>query len=145
MSWDIFVQEIPKDVKQISNMHERYNHFKPSPIGTRSEIVGKIKEVIPEADFSNPSWGIIEGDGFSIEVNMGDQEECNGFVFHVRGGDAAAFVICDILENLGLRAFDPSSETGLFEIGTDAIASFQRWRHYRNKVLKEKGNCSLKS
>ncbi len=33
-----------------------------------------------------------------------------------------------------------SSETGLFEIGSDAVASLQRWRQYRNNVLKEKGN-----
>jgi hypothetical protein len=136
MSWDIFVQDIPEDIKQISDMHEKYSNFKPRPISTRSEIIRKIKNVVPEVDFSSPSWGIIDGAGFSIEVNMGDQEECLGFAFHVRGGDAAAFVICDILESLSLRAFDPSSETGLFEIGPDAVASLQRWRQYRNKVLK---------
>ena len=138
MSWDIFVQEIPEDVKQISDMHEKYSKFKPSPIGMRSEIIKKIKKVVPEANFSDPSWGTIDGDGFSIEVNMGDKEECNGFAFHVRGGEAAAFVICDILEKLGLRALDPNSETGLFEIGPDAINSLHQWRQYRNKVLKEK-------
>lgn len=140
MSCDIFVQDIPEGVKQISDMHEKHSNFKPRLIGMRSEIIRKIKEVVPEADFSNPSWGIIEGDGFSIEANMGNEEECKGFVFHVRGGDNAAFVICEILKKLGLRAFDPSSETGLFEIGSGAIKSFQQWRQYRNKVLKEKGS-----
>ncbi len=139
MSWDIFVQDIPKDVKRIGDMHEKYSNFKPSPIGTRSEIIKKIKEIFPEANFSNPSWGVIEGVGFSIEVNMGDQEECDGFAFHVRGGDIATFVIYDILESLDLRAFDPTSETGLFEIAPNAVASLQRWRQYRSKVLKEKG------
>ena len=86
MSWDIFVQEIPEDVKQISDMHEKYSKFKPSPIGMRSEIIKKIKKVVPEANFSDPSWGTIDGDGFSIEVNMGDKEECNGFAFHVGWG-----------------------------------------------------------
>ena len=138
MSWDIFVQEIPKDVKKISDMHEKYGNFNPSPIGTRSEIIEKIKKVIPEANFSNPSWGIINGDGFSIEVNMGNKEECLGFAFHVRGDESAAFVIYDILEKLELRAFDPSSETGLFTISPDAMESFQKWRQYRNRILEEK-------
>lgn len=136
MSWDVFVQDIPEDVQRISDMHEKYSNFKPRPIGMRSDIIKKIKEIIPEADFSNPSWGVIDETEFSIEVNMGDQEECIGFAFHVRGGDAAAFVIYDILENLGLRAFDPNSETGLFEISSDAIAALQRWHQYRDKVLK---------
>ncbi len=142
MSWDIFVQYIPEDVKQISDMREKYSKFKPRPIGMRSDIIKKIKKVIPEADFSNPSWGVIEGNGFSIEVNMGEQEECKGFAFHVRGGDVAAFVICEILKNLGLRAFDSSSETGLFEIGSGDVVALQRWRQYRDKVLKEKDDTT---
>jgi len=137
MSWDIFVQDIPKDVKRISDMHEKYSNFKPCPIGVRSEIIRKIKEVVHEADFSNPAWGVMDGNGFSIEVDMGDTEECMGFAFHVRGGDAAAFVVSDILECLGLRAFDPSSETGLFEIGLGALDALQRWRRYRGIVSKD--------
>jgi len=135
MSWDIFVQDIPSDVKQISDMRERHGDFKPSPIGARSEIIKKIKEVVPEADFSNPAWGIIDGEGFSIEANMGDAEECRAFTLHVRGGDAAAFVVCDILQMLNLRAFDPSSRTGLFETGVDVVAGLLRWRRYRSDVV----------
>jgi hypothetical protein len=137
MSWDIYVQEIPEDVKHVDDMYKKYNDFKPSVIGLRSDIIKKIKEVVPEAIFTELSWGIIEGDNFSIEVNMGSREECEGFAFHVRGGDFAIFVVCDILNKLGFRAFDPSSETGLFEITPESIASLQRWRQYRKKVLGE--------
>ena len=138
MSWDIFVQDIPKDVKQISDMKQKYSKYKPHPIGKRSEIIKRIKEVVPEANFRDPSLGTIEGPDFSIGINMGDKEDCEGFALHIRGGNDAAFLVYDILEHLGLRAFDPSSETGLFEIGSDAVKSLQRWRQYRNKVLKEK-------
>jgi len=126
MSWDIFVQDIPSDVKQISDMHERHRNFKPSPIGARSEIIKRIKEIVPEADFSNPAWGVIDGERFSIEVNMGDAEECKGFALHVRGGDAAAYVVSEILDSLDLRAFDPSSTTDLFEIGPDTATGLQQ-------------------
>jgi len=148
MSWDIFVQDIPEDVQTIKDMHDRYSNFKPKSIGRCSEIIAKIKEIIPNADFSDPSWGIIDGPDYSIEVNIGEEsvskcsEDCYGFTFHVRGGDKAAFVVSSILQHLGLHAFDPSSETGLFKIGPEAIKSFKRWRRYKDQVLRD-SNSSL--
>ena len=94
--------------------------------------------MVPGADFSDPSWGTIDGPGFSIEVNLGKKEELDGFAFHVRGGEMAAFVISDILERLGLRAFDMGSDSGLFSIGSDGSQGQKRWRAYRDQALGHK-------
>ena len=97
-------------------------------------VIEQIKTVAPLADFSNPSWGTIDSDGWSIEVSIGLEEECNGFAFHVRGGDAAVGVIAAILQRLQLRAID--SETGDFFIaGPKAIEAFGKWRSYRDQIL----------
>jgi hypothetical protein len=135
MSWDIFVQDIPKEANSPADIPD---DFKPKPIGLRSEVIGKILTVVPFADFSDPSWGIIDGQGFSIEVNLGDNEMLNGFAFHVRGGDLAAFAVADILERLGRRAFDPNSKTGIFTITQDGSDGQQRWCAYRDRVLAQK-------
>ncbi len=137
MSWDIFVQNIPEHVKQISDM-KRYGDSLPRYIGQRSDIIRTIKEAVPQADFTDPAWGVIDGADFSIEVSMGDKEECKGFVFHVRGSDEAVLLVSAILEKLGLRAFDPGSETGLFEARPDAVKSLQKWRQYRDWVIEGK-------
>jgi hypothetical protein len=84
--------------------------FKPASIGKRSIVIEKIKEVVPTADFSDPSWGRIDGDGWSIEVNIGTNEDCEGFAFHIRGRDAAVGAVAAILQHLKLRALD-SPET----------------------------------
>jgi hypothetical protein len=71
MSWDIFVQDIPPLARSVKEIPD---YFDPKPIGKLSDLVARIREVVPNADFSSPAWGSIEGPGYSIEVNMGDDE-----------------------------------------------------------------------
>jgi len=135
MSWDIFVADLPSEVKRVDELPK---HFRPAPIGPRSEIIAKIQEVIPGADFSNPRWGYIKGDGWSIEVSIGDEEICDGFFLHVRGADADAAVgaIATMLTRLALRAIDFQTSE-FFIAGPQAIESFRRWRQYRDQVVDQ--------
>jgi hypothetical protein len=135
MSWDIFVQDFPPEAKCLVEIPP---DFKPALLGKRSLILEKIKEVAPNADFTEPSWGHIEGNGWSIEVNIGDEEDCSSFAFHVRGGDPAVGVVSAILKHLNLRAVD--SESGdFFVAGPQATESFSRWRTYRDFVVTKFG------
>jgi len=136
MSWDIFVQDIPKEIKTIEDF-QKYEDYKPNCIGKKSDIIKKIQEVVPEADFSDTAWGKIEGSDYSIEVNMGDDDDCYGFALHVRGSDTAAFIVSEIISHLGLRAFDPGSDDGMFKIGQDSLTSFRKWKKYRDRVLSK--------
>ena len=106
----------------------------PAAFGTRSEVIAKIKEVVPTANFSDPSWGLIDGGNWSVEVNIGDDEVCNGFALHVRGGDEAVGAIAAILQRIDLRAVVPGTDEFLVA-GPKAIASFARWRAYRDRVV----------
>ncbi|HVX83207.1 MAG TPA: hypothetical protein VH253_00165 [Phycisphaerae bacterium] len=135
MSWDIFVQDLPRDAATVADIP---HDFRPTPLGPRSHIIEKICEVVPTADFSNPAWGIIEGGDWSIEVNLGEAKECKSFAFHVRGADEAVGAVASILDHLGLRALD--SQTGEFFMpGSMALASFQKWRAYRDRAVHDGG------
>ena len=131
MSWDLFVQDLPAEAKTVRDIPP---DFKPRLIGKRTDIITAIQAVVPIADFSNPSWGVIDGDGWSIEINIGDKEECRGFAFHIRGGDAAIGVVDAILKRLNLRAIAPGSDSGFFEPGPKAVQSFEKWRAYRDQI-----------
>ncbi len=133
MSWDIFVQDLPHNVKSVEDIPQ---DFSPRSLGKRAEIIAKIRAIVPAADFSDPAWGIIAGEGWSIEINMGEEEECECFAFHVRGNGAAPDVIAAILEHLCLRATDPTQPGGLFVAGPQARASFTRWRAFRGRVMR---------
>jgi hypothetical protein len=134
VSWDIFVQDLPQEVRSIADIPA---DFRPQAIGNRAEVIRKIRELLPEADFSDPSWGRIDHEDWSIEVNLGEDEECTGFALHVRGGDAVVSVIAAILAHLDLRALD--SQTGdFFVAGPEALKSFQKWRAYRDQVVNKR-------
>jgi hypothetical protein len=131
MSWDNFVQDLPREATTTAEIPDA---FRPKPIGPHAEIVKKIIEVIPTANFANPAWGLIDGGGWSIEVNLGSDEICEGFALHVRGGDEAVGAVAEILARLDLRALD--SQTGeFFEAGPIALASFRKWRAYRDRSV----------
>ena len=134
MSWDIFVQDLPRDARSIADIPAE---FRPKAIGSRTDVIEKIRELLPEADFSDPSWGRIDNEDWSIEVNLGKDEDCTSFALHVRGGDAVVGVIAGILAHLDLRALD--SQTGdFFVAGPQALESFQKWRAYRGQVVNKR-------
>ena len=130
MSWDIFILDLPFDVKRVADIPKDY---RPSPI-KRSEIISGIIDAFPTANFSNPAWGLIVDDDWSIEVNLGGKEECESLMLHVRGGDSAIGAVATIVRRLKLRAIDCGK--GEFFAEDEAINSFRAWRNYRDKVVK---------
>lgn len=132
MSWDLFVLDLPPSADGNRDIPA---DFKPVALGLRAEIIRRIQEVVPTADFSDPSWGTFDAPDFSVEFNMGDADVVDCFALHVRGGDAAAGFVADLLVRCGWRACDPASESGFFDPAT-AVASLQRWRAYRDHVIR---------
>ena len=117
MSRDIFIWDLPALAKTVADIPK---DFMPQPIGTFDEIVEKIQRVVPDADFSDVEWGVIEGPTYSIEVNVHKAESVKALALHVRGDSAADAVITEIVDSLGLRALDSESATGFFRAWTRA-------------------------
>lgn len=131
MSWDIFVQDLPKDASRIEDIP---SDFRPQPILPRERIVEVFKEVAPFTDFSDPEWWRVSCERFSIEVNIGTEDPSKGFALHVRGGEEAVGFVGEILQRLGVRALDVCSETGFFD-RVKSQESFRKWTTYRNHVV----------
>lgn len=131
MSWDIFAQDFP-DVASVEDVPD---DFEPASLGSRDAMIARIAGAIPSADFADPAWGLIDGLGWSIEVNLGDDAECNGFALHVRGGGNEAIdAVAAILAATGLRAVD--AQTGEFFDKGAALESFGGWQAYRDHVAE---------
>jgi hypothetical protein len=95
-----------------------------------------VSSLYPECSFVDASWGVLDLPGCSIELSLGSTEELQSFAMHVRGDERAPSVVAHILGELGMRALDPSSTSGLFE--QDPILrseSFARWQSYRSRVV----------
>ncbi|HET6576127.1 MAG TPA: hypothetical protein VFG68_21170 [Fimbriiglobus sp.] len=136
MSWDIFVQDLPEGIRSVAEIPD---DFVPRDvIVKRSDVLRVLAEVTPQADLTDPEWIRIDGPGYSIELSLANREDLDVIAFFVRGGGEAAAVVAGILQPLGLRALDSSSETGLFDFAytTDSLA---RWRRYRDQVADNHG------
>ncbi|OYU17241.1 MAG: hypothetical protein CFE34_16745 [Rhodobacteraceae bacterium PARR1] len=79
MSWDlvVFAADTPMGVDDAG--HARFDDdFSPSPLGTQDEVRGTLSQVFPALDWADPTWGQLEGDGFSIEVALGGAKTLAG-------------------------------------------------------------------
>lgn len=133
MSWDIFVQDLPSDARSTDDIPP---DFVPQTIGSRGEIVSRIGDVAPSVDFSDPTWGRIETDSYTIEISISETDPVKNFAFHVRGSSEAAQVVADILDRLGLLALDPGAPGGIFSREA-AEGSMTGWRDYRDGAAGE--------
>jgi hypothetical protein len=130
MSWDILIMDLPPGVRAVNDIP---HDFRPRALGNRSDLIASVMSAAPMADFSDQSWGTIDGGGFSIEVNIGDAEVVESIMLHVRGGDGSIALIAEILHALKASAVDV--QTGeLFSIDT-APGSLGAWRAYRDRVV----------
>lgn len=86
MSWDVMVFDFggtPKPFRQLTDADQPY------VMGTSAEVRAKIDTHLPNVDWSDPTWRLYVGDGFSFELSMDDEVEKRGFMVHVRGGGDA--------------------------------------------------------
>lgn len=135
MSWDISIQDLPHGITSVQDIPD---DFVPRPLGDRSEIIARIAEFAPAADFSDASWGELVTPEFVIEFNMGRGELVDGMMLHVRGGGEAATFVAQLLEHLHLRAIDCSAGD-FFDLAA-ATQSFVGWQVFRDKVTSTPGS-----
>jgi hypothetical protein len=116
MSRDIYIQDIPENAVSVDDIPDDWEP-RPLPFGRR-EIIEAVTDLVPSADFSDPSWAHVEFPGVDIEVSVPDESPLNSFALHVRTSDTATAdrFIAALLGRLQVRAFDPEGapETGIF-------------------------------
>ncbi len=71
MSWDVMIFNMQgKTPPPIQELQESDYEV----LGPAAEVRQRISALLSEADWSDPTWGIYEGDGFSIEFNVGKKD-----------------------------------------------------------------------
>ena len=133
MSWDILAMAMP----DVNSMSDVPSDFIPPPIATRDELISRITEIIPFSNFTDPSWGIIDGDEFTIEISMSNPECVDCIGFHVHGETVGgACCVSEIITHLGIKAFDTTTGE-FFEIENPELG-FKKWNQFKKTCLKEK-------
>jgi hypothetical protein len=129
MSWDVFVQHLPAGTNRVADIPDDYE---PEPLGTRAAVIEKIKATLPDADFTDPTWGKLKRPDFTIDINMTDDDIISAITLHVRGSAAAVYAVNQIIGAVGGRGLD--SWTGeLFDPAT-GVQSLHRWQAYIDEL-----------
>ena len=86
-------------------------------------------------EFSDSSWAAVTIGDSSIEFNMGDEDPCQSFMLHVRGGPDALVAVSKLLTHLNLRGID--MQTSRFFDEPEVEASFKKWSDFRDSAIAE--------
>ncbi|MCA9449858.1 MAG: hypothetical protein KC931_22240, partial [Candidatus Omnitrophica bacterium] len=84
MSWDVVLLNFQGDPPDTDDLSDAFND--PPAMGDAAEIREKVSESLPGVDWSDPAWGVLQGDGWSIEFNHQETGETATMMLHVRGG-----------------------------------------------------------
>ncbi len=128
MSWDISLMRIPSE---ITSLREIDGNFKN--LGPKEEVLSMLAKTFPDGDFSDPTWGRLETDEYSIEFSLDNADPLVEITLHIRGGAAALEPVRKICEKTGWRALDWSGE--FIDFDRDPVSSLRKWQQYRDRII----------
>lgn len=131
MGWEVIVLHAPPEVRDLSGFPA---DFRPVPLGAHASVLEAIREVVPDVEFSKPELGFITGEGFGMEVFLGEDDPVDTVMVKVVGGEGALEVVARIMERLGAQAFDIQTAER-FEPSA-ARASFGEWSAFRDRMVR---------
>src|SRR5262245_41051087 len=131
MSWDVVLFKSPHP-----STSELPKDFRPAPIGTLEDVRKSLHDVLPDIDFGDPSWGVLDGRDWSIEFSIGADEPVESVTLHVRGSDDAIWAVRAAAEALNARVLDFSTAE-FVSFDADPAAGLRKWRAFRDRAIKE--------
>jgi hypothetical protein len=131
MSWDVMIFNFESPPPAPNNWEDG---FGPIAMGEAEEVRTKISRSLPMVDWSDPAWGLLDGDGFSIEFNYHKSGQVDGFMLHVRGGGDPLPDICRLCRENGWYALDCS--TGDFiDLQAPSRQGWRGFQSYRDSIV----------
>jgi len=110
-------------------------HDRPAPLGAAKEVREVIALVLPGVDWSDTTWGVYEGEGFSFEFNAGPNDPIDSIMIHVRGGgDAIAALLAFAIPNKW--SLLDCSTCEFIDPMNPSQEGWQGFQNYRDHVIK---------
>ena len=139
MGWDVAIFNLNDKPRTLDDLREETI----LPLGPAAQVREGISAALAGVDWSDCTWGIYSGEGFSIEFNVGNDDPIKNMMLHVRGGGDAVADIMKLVVANGWMALDcttsdfldpaaPSSEGSRFR-GTGIRFSNDRTARQRRR------------
>ena len=137
MSWDVMIFNLQNNIKSVSELTDD----SVISLGSKNEVLSTIRHIFPQANFSDPTWVVLDGKDYSIEFSLGQDEQIEVLMLHVRGSVDALDAIERFCQINDWRAFDSATGDFInFDLKHDE--GFKRWTEYRNFIANKYKNDS---
>jgi hypothetical protein len=126
MSWDLLLLPLPAELHSAQGLPD---DFPAKPLGPHRDVQAALLKELPEIDLSDPTWGDLNGETWSIELNIGHEDPVDSIMLHVRGsGDDVLSGIFRIAAAVDCRVIDCSDGEFLVPGDTSNRHAFQAFR-----------------
>lgn len=136
MSWDVMIFNTrgkrPPPV-------EEFQKSDYEPLGPGAAVRERLSELLPGIDWSDTTWGVYEGNGFSIEFNVGEDDPIGDMMLHVRGGGDAIPAIVTFARPMGWSALDCSTSEFL-DLDNPSQAGWEGFQELRDRIIDQYGD-----
>src|SRR5436309_3480088 len=106
MSWDVMIfsaRNLPAGIR------EPPDDWQAESMGEADDVRTAINASMPDVDWSDRAWGLLDGTGWSIEFNFQADGPVDHFMLHVRGGGNPITPIVALCKKNGWAALDTST------------------------------------
>jgi hypothetical protein len=129
VSWDLLIIAAPPGLPV-----EAVTEDNTPPLGPRADVVAAIRAALPEAGEPSGRYLRVEGETFTVELNLGDDEPVGHLGVRAQGDDATVDALMRLCAHTGWRAYDVS--TGDFlDAADDPAAGLRGWRALRDRAI----------
>lgn len=132
MSWDVMVLNTRGKIPPQSI--EQFQESDCEPLGSAPDVRRRLSALLPGIDWSDSTWGMYEGEGFSIEFNVGGDDPISDMMLHVRGGGDAIAAIVKFARPLGWSVLDCSTSEFL-DLDNPSQEGWEGFQAFRDKVI----------
>lgn len=132
MSWDVALVRVFRSADDLSARSKEVQEL----LGTHDEVIAALRTALPEIDLSDPAWGVLDGEDFSIEFDIGERKRpVESIVLHVRGSERALHPIRRLCVSTGWHPIDLSCNR---LIDFDRTPSgLEEWQRHLNPIAGE--------
>ena len=132
MSWDVMVFHLRSKPQSLDDLKEE----NLLPLGIAETVRAAVSAALHDrVDWSDPTWGMYDGHGFSIEFNVGKEDPIKDMMLHVRGGGDAIAEIMKIVVANGWTALDCSTDDFL-DPAAPSDAGWTGFQSFRDKIIE---------
>ena len=130
MSWDVMIFAVdPQKFK---------GNDKMPPLGDAAAVRQSVANSLPDVDWKDPAWGILEGKGWIIEFNQNATGKIDSIMLHVRGGGDPLNAIVKLCKENGWVAYDTGSDE-LINLSAPSTKSWEEFQAFRDKAVAHVG------